>query len=146
MIAEFYKSVTVSFSDLDNFVDWMSSVPPVAVIGTVTALFSAFDGAIQEFDVYKVETVRDSYMAVSGIPVRCDNQHAVEICRMAFTLLRVFAGSEAAVMSTGAPTDGRTVVAHPQVRPHSLLGLRCGIHSGPCAAGVIGMRVPRYCL
>ncbi|XP_055350792.1 atrial natriuretic peptide receptor 1-like [Paramacrobiotus metropolitanus] len=146
MVAEFYNSVSVFFSDLDNFVDWMSSVPPVVVIGTVTALFSAFDGAIQEMDVYKVETVRDSYMAVSGIPVRGDNQHVLEICRMAVKLLRVFAGTEARRNSKSQETPVTVGTGHPQTGHHSLLGLRCGIHSGPCAAGVIGMRVPRYCL
>ncbi|XP_055330428.1 atrial natriuretic peptide receptor 1-like [Paramacrobiotus metropolitanus] len=141
MVAEYYSSVSVFFSDLDGFTVWVSSVSPVLVIGTVTSLFSAFDGAIHEMDVYKVETVRDSYMTVSGIPSRGDNQHAAEICRMAIRLMKVFKNSEAMTKNALMPVEGPFTAA-----ASGALQLRCGVHSGPCAAGVIGMRVPRYCL
>ncbi|XP_055347908.1 atrial natriuretic peptide receptor 1-like [Paramacrobiotus metropolitanus] len=139
MVAEYYPCVSVFFSDLDGFVTWASSVLPEMVIGTVTTLFCAFDGAIQEMNVYKVETIRDSYMTVSGIPPRGDHHHASEICRMAVKLMKVFEDIEASSKMDGHSREERTA------EPVSLR-LRCGIHSGPCCAGVIGMRVPRYCL
>ncbi|VDP01708.1 unnamed protein product [Soboliphyme baturini] len=67
-------------------------------------------------------------MVVSGLPRRNGIRHASEVARMSLALLT-------AVNSF--------TIAH---RPGEQLKLRIGIHSGPVCAGVVGVKMPRYCL
>ena len=75
-----------------------------------------------------METIGDAYMCVSGVPVRNDDRHAAEIANMALDLL------------------AETVEFKIRHRPGTRLQLRIGLHTGPCAAGVVGLTMPRYCL
>ncbi|KAK3911863.1 Atrial natriuretic peptide receptor 1 [Frankliniella fusca] len=128
VMAETYDSVTIYFSDIVGFTSLSADSTPLQVVDLLNDLYTCFDSIIENFDVYKVETIGDAYMVVSGLPVRNGLQHAREIARMALALLH-------------AVRDFR--IRH---RPGLQLRLRIGMHSGPCVAGVVGLKMPRYCL
>ncbi|KFM58250.1 Guanylate cyclase 32E, partial [Stegodyphus mimosarum] len=67
-------------------------------------------------------------MVVSGLPIRNGDRHASEIASLALRLLAAIENFE---------------IRH---RPNERLSLRIGINSGPCVAGVVGLKMPRYCL
>ncbi|XP_034234224.1 LOW QUALITY PROTEIN: atrial natriuretic peptide receptor 1 [Thrips palmi] len=128
VMAETYDSVTIYFSDIVGFTSLSADSTPLQVVDLLNDLYTCFDSIIENFDVYKVETIGDAYMVVSGLPMRNGLQHAREIARMALALLH-------------AVRDFK--IRH---RPGLQLRLRIGLHSGPCVAGVVGLKMPRYCL
>eukprot|EP01135_Chromosphaera_perkinsii_P011688 Nk52_evm11s2474 gene=Nk52_evmTU11s2474 len=125
--AEEFSCVTVYFSDIVGFTTIASSCTPMQVVSLLNDLYTGFDAQISQFNVYKVETIGDAYMVVSGLPQRCDD-HCSQICQMSLHLLSFIS------TFTSASIPGKKVQ------------LRIGVHSGPVVAGVVGLTMPRYCL
>jgi guanylate cyclase 32E len=67
-------------------------------------------------------------MVVSGLPIRTTDKHAAEIASLALHFLTAIKNFK---------------IPH---KPNEKVKLRIGIHTGPCVAGVIGYKMPRYCL
>uniref|UniRef100_H3CDA0 Guanylate cyclase n=1 Tax=Tetraodon nigroviridis TaxID=99883 RepID=H3CDA0_TETNG len=128
--AQSYVSATVFFShsDIVGFTHLSSCSTPYQVVDFLNKLYTTFDDIIDNYDVYKVETIGDAYMVVSGVPRENGILHASEVASMALDLVGVC----------------RTFrIPH---KPNTQLQIRAGIHSGPVVAGVVGTKMPRYCL
>ncbi|OQV12254.1 Atrial natriuretic peptide receptor 1 [Hypsibius exemplaris] len=125
---EAFSSVTIFFSDIVGFTTLSAKGSPMDVIDLLNGLYTFFDSILEKYDVYKVETIGDAYMVSSGLPVRNGNKHASEIACMAIDL-----------------REGIAKFAVPH-RPGETIEIRIGINSGPCVAGIVGLKMPRYCL
>ncbi|GLC70669.1 hypothetical protein PLESTF_001020000 [Pleodorina starrii] len=139
-LATSHSALTVLFCDIQGFTTMCNSVRPAIVMAFLNDLYTRLDAMLDVYGVYKVETIGDCYVAAGGlmkvdeetgaVTVRSDDvdpQHAHRTVQFAKALLR-------AASAVRLPTSGEPV------------RLRVGIHSGPAMSGVVGTRMPRFCL
>ncbi|XP_046431419.1 soluble guanylate cyclase 88E isoform X2 [Neodiprion fabricii] len=123
---EMFDSVSILFSDVVSFTEICSRISPMKVVSMLNAMYSIFDTLTERNRVYKVETIGDAYMVVSGAPDK-EHDHADRVCDMALDMVE-------------AITD----LKDPSTEQH--LQIRVGVHSGAVVAGIVGLKMPRYCL
>ncbi|KAG2484320.1 hypothetical protein HYH03_016862 [Edaphochlamys debaryana] len=139
-LATAHKNVTVLFADICGFTSMCNELEPLAVMAFLNGLFTRLDSLCDIYGVYKVETIGDCIMVCGGLitvdaegfkAVRCDGSedelHALKVLCFAKAMLR-----EVAHMTL--PHNGRP------------LRMRVGLHSGPVTAGIVGAKMPRFCL
>ncbi|CRK99008.1 CLUMA_CG012144, isoform A [Clunio marinus] len=123
---EMFNSVSILFSDVVTFTEICSRITPMEVVSMLNAMYSIFDTLTERNNVYKVETIGDAYMVVSGAPEKEQN-HAEKVCDMALDMIE-------AITDLKDPSTGQH------------LKIRVGVHSGAVVAGIVGLKMPRYCL
>ncbi|GIM00513.1 hypothetical protein Vretimale_5516 [Volvox reticuliferus] len=139
-LATKHDAVTILFADIKGFTCMCKEVEPEVVMTFLNELYNRFDTLLDVYGVYKVETIGDCYMVAGGLirkdeegfasvqgPGAVDPLHAVRVMSFAKAMLR-----EAATMKL--PNTGES------------LKIRIGIHAGPVVSGVVGTRMPRFCL
>ncbi|VDM63503.1 unnamed protein product [Angiostrongylus costaricensis] len=130
---ETFDSVTVFFSDVVSFTTIAAKGTPMqaclcSVVNLLNNLYTIFDSIIDAHDVYKVETIGDGYLCVSGLPHRNGHEHIKEICNMSLEFMNSL---------------GNFTIPH---LPNDRINLRIGVHTGSVVTGVVGQTMPRYCL
>ncbi|XP_032773548.1 guanylate cyclase soluble subunit beta-2 isoform X1 [Rattus rattus] len=121
-----FETCTILFSDVVTFTNICAACEPIQIVNMLNSMYSKFDRLTSVHDVYKVETIGDAYMVVGGVPVPVES-HAQRVAN--FALGMRISAKEVMNPVTGEPIQ-----------------IRVGIHTGPVLAGVVGDKMPRYCL
>lgn len=122
-----FNLVAVLFSDFKSFTQTAEKMSPEELVQEINVCFKAFDHISEKFNVEKIKTIGDSYMAVGGIPVAEDD----------FLANTVFAALEMQQFMIKRKAE------------NDLLGkpafeMRIGIHAGPIVAGIVGVKKFQY--
>ncbi|GLC68226.1 hypothetical protein PLESTF_000664000 [Pleodorina starrii] len=140
-LATSHPEVTLLFADIKGFTPMCNEVEPRQVMALLNSLYSRYDTMLDEYGVYKVETIGDCYFVAGGlIHEDEDGMAAVRGCRntedplhaervLGFAKAMLSAASEVLMPTSGSPVE-----------------IRIGLHTGPVVSGVVGTRMPRFCL
>ncbi|XP_060128249.1 guanylate cyclase soluble subunit beta-2-like [Zootoca vivipara] len=121
-----FSCCTILFSDVVTFTNICSACEPIQIVNMLNSMYSRFDRLTSVHGVYKVETIGDAYMVVGGIPVPVSS-HAERVANFAL-------GMRIAAREVMNPLTDKPIQ------------IRIGVHTGPVLAGVVGEKMPRYCL
>jgi class 3 adenylate cyclase len=122
-IADLFPETTILFADISGFTAWSSTREPSQVFVLLETIYKAFDEIAKRRGVFKVETVGDCYVAVTGLP-KPRKDHAVVMARFARDCMH----------RMHQLTRKLEVILGPDTAD---LSMRFGLHSGPVTAGVL---------
>jgi len=115
---EYFSSSTVLFCDFVGFTKKTEKMQPGELVEILDTFFNGFDKIIERFELKKVKTIGDAYMAVGGIP-DLNSNHAERV---------VLASKEIINFVTGINFQQEAI-------GNESWYVRIGIHSGPVIAG-----------
>ena len=115
---EYFSSSTVLFCDFVGFTKKTENMQPGELVEILDTFFNGFDKIIDRFELKKVKTIGDAYMAVGGIP-DLNSNHAERV---------VLASKEIINFVTGINFQQEAI-------GNESWHVRIGIHSGPVIAG-----------
>jgi len=127
---ESHDLVTIFFSDIVGFTTLAATMTPLQISNLLDRLYHAFDELSELYDVFKVETIGDAYMACSNLVTKQEEDHAVRI----------------ALFAIDAVEAANKTLIDPDDPSRGTVSIRVGFHSGAVVANVVGSRNPRYCL
>lgn len=136
-LATYHEEVTIMFADIRGFTAMSQSVHPSQVMQFLNVLYSAFDALLDLHDVYKVETVGDAYMVAGGLMSPATDTHEQEL------------GGHDPLHAQKVLSFARAIVdvcRDMRMPTGERVEVRIGLHSGPCMSGVVGQKMPRFCL
>lgn len=120
-----YDLLTAMHADLVGFTAFSRTKEPEEVVCVINGLFSIFDRCVDARKIYKMETIGDAYVCASGLADYNEGRHsATDMLLLAHELVHAVEGY--------------------REKTSADLGIRVGIHTGPCVGGVVGTTMQRY--
>jgi adenylate cyclase len=125
--AKKFESVSVLFTDFSEFTRVSSEFSPEELVKELNTCFREFDSICAKYNIEKIKTIGDAYMAAGGIPVASPGS-AANTVMAALEMNRYMLNRGASLLQSGKIA----------------FRMRIGIHTGPVVAGIVGVRKFQY--
>ncbi|MEZ5015693.1 MAG: adenylate/guanylate cyclase domain-containing protein [Flavipsychrobacter sp.] len=122
--AMYFDEVTVLFTDFVNFTEAGERMTSQELVDELHACFKAFDEIAEKYDIEKIKTIGDAYLAVCGLPT-ANKLHAENIVKTAQEI-RDF------MLKRRSEIGNKT------------FEIRIGVHTGEVVAGIVGVKKFAY--
>lgn len=122
-----FNLVSILFTDFKSFTQTAETMSPQSLVEEINVCFKAFDMISEKYQIEKIKTIGDSYMAAGGIP-NPDENSLKNIVLAALEMQEFVVKRKNENQQTGEPA----------------FEMRLGIHAGPIVAGIVGVKKFQY--
>lgn len=122
-----FNMVSILFTDFKSFTQTSEKMSPQDLVEEINVCFKAFDFISDKYNIEKIKTIGDSYMAAGGIP-NPDKNSLKNIVSAALEMQEFMIDRKIANMAANIPA----------------FEMRLGIHAGPIVAGIVGIKKFQY--
>jgi len=125
--SRYFDEVSVLFTDFVGFTKFSEKMSPGEVVEVIHDCFSIFDDIVTKYNVEKIKTIGDAYMAVAGLPTP-NETHARDAVLAALEMQEAMNEYFEGRRQSGLPA----------------MGVRIGVNTGPVVAGIVGKKKFQY--
>lgn len=122
-----FDLVSILFTDFKGFTAASEKLSAQDLVSEINTCFEAFDGIMGKYNIEKIKTIGDAYMAAGGLPVPTDD--SVKNTLLAAIEMQAFISKRKTELeAAGKPA----------------FEMRVGVHTGPVVAGIVGVKKFQY--
>lgn len=122
-----FDRATILFTDFKGFTSISEQLSAGELVEELNVCFKAFDGIMEKYQIEKIKTIGDAYMAAGGLP---DTRHGspLEVVKAALEMQAFMIDYRKQREDSGKPA----------------FRMRVGIHTGTVVAGIVGVKKFAY--
>jgi two-component system sensor histidine kinase ChiS len=125
--ARHYRMVSVLFTDFRGFTGFAENMRPNDLIAELDRCFLYFDDITEKYNIEKIKTIGDSYMAAGGIPIR-NRSNPIDAVLAGLAIKKTM----------------EDIKKEKDANGETYWDIRIGIHTGDLIAGVVGKKKFAY--